>query len=93
MPTADSTISSTSSHPEEEPPEKETSSNKDKLENTAITPPTLLLQNIPHQLWPNSTFSGSQKSGKSCYNVQVEIKHVDLNHSFLCGYGLDLLFG
>ena len=29
---------------------------------------------------------GYQKSGKSCYNVEIEIKHINLKDSFICGY-------
>ncbi|CCC05018.1 unnamed protein product [Sordaria macrospora k-hell] len=37
-------------------------------------------------LRPGSKFSGMQKSERSRYDVEVEIKHVDLRESFLCGY-------
>ncbi|KAK3390804.1 vacuolar import and degradation protein-domain-containing protein [Podospora didyma] len=33
-----------------------------------------------------SRFEGSQQSERQRYDVQVEIKHVDLRESFLCGY-------
>ncbi|KAF7562040.1 hypothetical protein G7046_g2085 [Stylonectria norvegica] len=33
-----------------------------------------------------SKFHGTQQSERQVYDVQVEIKHVDLKESFLCGY-------
>lgn len=37
-------------------------------------------------LYSQSTFKGEQKSGRNAYKVTVEIQHVDLKSSFLCGY-------
>jgi hypothetical protein len=37
-------------------------------------------------LRPGSRFHGTQQSERQQYDVQVEIKHVDLRESFLCGY-------
>jgi hypothetical protein len=37
-------------------------------------------------LRPGSKFHGTQESERQKYDVQVEIKHVDLRESFLCGY-------
>ncbi|KAL7794373.1 vacuolar import and degradation domain-containing protein [Trichoderma ceciliae] len=37
-------------------------------------------------LRPGSKFRGTQQSERQVYEVQVEIKHVDLHESFLCGY-------
>ncbi|KAK0620010.1 vacuolar import and degradation protein-domain-containing protein [Immersiella caudata] len=37
-------------------------------------------------LRPGSRFTGTQQSERQRYDVQVEIKHVDLRESFLCGY-------
>jgi hypothetical protein len=37
-------------------------------------------------LRPGSKYSGTQQSDRQVYNVQVEIKHVDMEESFLCGY-------
>ncbi|KAI9713791.1 MAG: hypothetical protein M1820_000521 [Bogoriella megaspora] len=37
-------------------------------------------------LRPGSKFCGSQQSDRQVYDVQVEIKHVDMAESFLCGY-------
>jgi hypothetical protein len=37
-------------------------------------------------LRPGSRFHGTQQSERQRYEVQVEIKHVDLRESFLCGY-------
>ncbi|MCJ1293269.1 hypothetical protein MMC34_004823 [Xylographa carneopallida] len=33
-----------------------------------------------------SKFQGTQQSDKQIYKVEVDIKHVDMNESFLCGY-------
>ncbi|EQL03322.1 vesicle-mediated transporter Vid24 [Ophiocordyceps sinensis CO18] len=35
---------------------------------------------------PGSKFHGTQQSERQVYEVQVEIKHVDMRESFLCGY-------
>ncbi|PNY24788.1 Glucose-induced degradation protein 4 [Tolypocladium capitatum] len=37
-------------------------------------------------LRPGSRFHGTQQSERQIYDVQVEIKHVDMRESFLCGY-------
>lgn len=37
-------------------------------------------------LRPGSCFMGTQQSGRSTYEVNVELKYVDMNQSFLCGY-------
>jgi glucose-induced degradation protein 4 len=37
-------------------------------------------------LRPGSKFSGTQQSDKQVYDVNVEIKHVDMAESFMCGY-------
>ncbi|KAI8594491.1 vacuolar import/degradation protein Vid24 [Dissophora ornata] len=37
-------------------------------------------------LYAGSRFLGKQKSGNHCYEVMVDIKHVNLNDSRLCGY-------
>ncbi|KAF2002939.1 hypothetical protein P154DRAFT_593442 [Amniculicola lignicola CBS 123094] len=37
-------------------------------------------------LRPGSKFKGSQTSDRQQYEVEVEIKHVDMRESFLCGY-------
>ncbi|KAI1074059.1 vacuolar import and degradation protein-domain-containing protein [Whalleya microplaca] len=37
-------------------------------------------------LRPGSRFVGTQQSERQVYEVQVEIKYVDLRESFLCGY-------
>ncbi|KAG0316111.1 GID complex subunit 4, VID24 [Dissophora globulifera] len=37
-------------------------------------------------LYAGSQFRGKQRSGSHSYDVMVDIKHVDLNNSFLCGY-------
>lgn len=40
----------------------------------------------PSYLRPGSRFVGTQQSERQRYDVEVEIKHVDLRESFLCGY-------
>mmetsp|Transcript_18074 Transcript_18074/g.41787 ORF Transcript_18074/g.41787 Transcript_18074/m.41787 type:complete len:135 (-) Transcript_18074:778-1182(-) len=37
-------------------------------------------------LFPGSRFEGTQRSGRSSYDVEVELQDVDLDNSFLCGY-------
>jgi len=37
-------------------------------------------------LRPGSRFRGSQTSDRQRYDVEVEIKHVDMADAFLCGY-------
>ncbi|KAL4766241.1 vacuolar import and degradation protein-domain-containing protein [Aspergillus foveolatus] len=37
-------------------------------------------------LRPGSKFTGTQQSDRQVYNVDVEIKHVDMAESYLCGY-------
>lgn len=48
------------------------------------------LQIIPNSpssfLRAGSRFTGTQQSERQVYEVQVEIKYVDLRESFLCGY-------
>lgn len=50
----------------------------------------LTLQTMPTSpssyLRPGSKFHGTQQSERQVYEVQVEIKHVDMRESFLCGY-------
>lgn len=49
--------------------------------NVRLTPST-----PSSYLRPGSRFHGIQKSERQEYEVQVEIKHVDMRESFLCGY-------
>ncbi|KAH5763930.1 hypothetical protein HBI16_162980 [Parastagonospora nodorum] len=37
-------------------------------------------------LRPGSRFKGSQTSDRQQYEVEVEVKHVDMRESFMCGY-------
>lgn len=37
-------------------------------------------------LQPGSRFVGTQQSERQRYDVEVEIKHVDMRESFMCGY-------
>ncbi|KAH3668263.1 hypothetical protein OGAPHI_002017 [Ogataea philodendri] len=37
-------------------------------------------------LKPNSSFIGSQQSGRSTFEVRVDLKEVDLKRSYLCGF-------
>lgn len=49
-----------------------------------------LMRSIPTTpssfLRPGSKFEGSQESERQRYDVEVEIKYVDMRESFLCGY-------
>ncbi|KAL2129546.1 hypothetical protein VTI74DRAFT_7630 [Chaetomium olivicolor] len=40
----------------------------------------------PRYLQPGSKFVGTQQSERQRYDVEVEIKYVDMRESFLCGY-------
>jgi glucose-induced degradation protein 4 len=37
-------------------------------------------------LRPGSRFKGSQTSDRQQYEVEVEVKHIDMRESFMCGY-------
>ncbi|KAI9722784.1 MAG: hypothetical protein M1828_004480 [Chrysothrix sp. TS-e1954] len=45
-----------------------------------------MLQHTSSLLRHGSKFIGTQQSDRQIYNVQVEIKHVDMAESFICGY-------
>lgn len=53
-------------------------------------PLTYLVQSMPQHtssfLRNGSKFVGTQQSDRQVYNVSVEIKHVDMRESFVCGY-------
>ncbi|KAK2609061.1 hypothetical protein QQS21_002431 [Conoideocrella luteorostrata] len=64
-------------------------------EDAACTPPSMgsdysSSRAIPlapsSYLRSGSKFHGTQQSERQVYDVQVEIKHVDMRESFLCGY-------
>ncbi|KAI9698922.1 MAG: hypothetical protein M1836_003111 [Candelina mexicana] len=46
----------------------------------------LLPSSTSSYLRAGSRFRGTQQSDRQVYDVQVELKHVDMNESFLCGY-------
>jgi hypothetical protein len=50
----------------------------------------LAVQFIPNSssslLRPGSRFKGSQTSDRQQYEVEVEVQHVDMRESFMCGY-------
>jgi len=50
----------------------------------------ILLQFLPNTssslLRPGSRFRGNQTSDRQKYEVEVEMKYVDMRESFLCGY-------
>ncbi|KAK2750516.1 hypothetical protein FQN55_002116 [Onygenales sp. PD_40] len=46
----------------------------------------LLPNHCSSYLRPGSKFVGTQRSERQTYNVDVEIKHVDMAESYLCGY-------
>ncbi|KAF9027459.1 hypothetical protein CPC16_002510 [Podila verticillata] len=48
--------------------------------------PTRLLPTRTCHLYPGSKFAGKQRSGSHSYDVVVDIKHVNLTESTLCGY-------
>ncbi|KAI9881049.1 MAG: hypothetical protein M1830_008931 [Pleopsidium flavum] len=70
------------------------------LTSPAVAPHSSSSSSMRHEfsnirLLPNATssflragskFHGTQESDRQVYEVQVEIKHVDMNESFLCGY-------
>jgi hypothetical protein len=45
----------------------------------------VMISQIPG-LHPGSIFQGHQRSGKHSYPVTVEIKHVDIADSYMCGH-------
>lgn len=55
----------------------------DPLRNDLLPRATFLKTSY---LRPGCRFEGSQQSGRSTYEVEVEIKNVDLNQGFMCGY-------
>ncbi|KAK6511906.1 hypothetical protein TWF481_000810 [Arthrobotrys musiformis] len=57
------------------------SSPPDSYSNIRLTP-----YSTSSFLRPGSRFEGTQQSDKQTYTVHVEIKHVDMRDSFLCGY-------
>lgn len=76
--------------------EVNTKDGKGRTENAPLTtiedryPSFITKRIIPRYsssfLRPGSCFIGSQQSGRSTYEVNVELKYVDMNESFLCGY-------
>ncbi|KAF9897666.1 GID complex subunit 4, VID24 [Lobosporangium transversale] len=48
--------------------------------------PVRMLPSRTFDLYAGSQFRGIQRSGSNSYEVLVDIKHVDLEASFLCGY-------
>ncbi|EKD15735.1 uncharacterized protein L3040_003092 [Drepanopeziza brunnea f. sp. 'multigermtubi'] len=69
--------------------------NEPALSDINLGPPSMgydfsnirLLPSSPSSfLRAGSKFHGTQQSERQVYDVQVEIKHVDMRESFLCGY-------
>ena len=56
------------------------------LHASAPNPQRLLPSTTSSFLRPGSKFHGTQQSDRQVYDVQVEIKDVDMAESFLCGY-------
>jgi hypothetical protein len=57
------------------------------LVTLADTVPCQILPNFSSSfLRPGSKFKGTQQSDRQVYDVQVEIKDVDMAESSLCGY-------
>jgi hypothetical protein len=52
----------------------------------SLIQPKLLPNYTSSFLRPGSKFTGTQQSDRQIYNVDVEIKHVDMVESYLCGY-------
>lgn len=52
----------------------------------AVAAPSRLFAKSLGVLQPGSTFVGKQTNKDQSYNVKVEIKHVDLAESLVCGY-------
>lgn len=55
----------------------------------SIKPSRLFVHDKPHTtavLRPGAIFVGTQQSGRSMYEVRVELKYVDLDSSFVSGY-------
>ncbi|KAF5238747.1 hypothetical protein FAUST_5331 [Fusarium austroamericanum] len=63
---------------------------EDELWSPSMGPDYSCIRTIPSApssyLRPGSKFHGTQQSERQVYDVQVEIKHVDMRESFLCGY-------
>ncbi|KAK7398363.1 hypothetical protein QQX98_012257 [Neonectria punicea] len=63
---------------------------EDELWSPSMGPDYSSMRVIPSSpssyLRAGSRFHGTQQSERQVYDVQVEIKHVDMRESFLCGY-------
>ncbi|KAF4978901.1 hypothetical protein FZEAL_4787 [Fusarium zealandicum] len=63
---------------------------EDELWSPSMGPEYSCMRTIPSSpssyLRAGSRFHGTQQSERQVYDVQVEIKHVDMRESFLCGY-------
>ncbi|KZZ96152.1 vesicle-mediated transporter Vid24 [Moelleriella libera RCEF 2490] len=72
--------------------ERESVEEEDECEcaSSSMGPDCSNIRSIPlapsSYLRPGSKFHGTQQSERQVYDVQVEIKHVDMRESFLCGY-------
>ncbi|KAF2034821.1 hypothetical protein EK21DRAFT_107451 [Setomelanomma holmii] len=80
--------------------EDQRTSHTSPLSATAPTPISLYANHLSspfpaHRFLPNSSssllrpgsrFKGSQTSDRQQYEVEVEVKHVDMRESFMCGY-------
>lgn len=58
----------------------------DPLQDSPLLSTRRLLPSSMSCLFPGSIFKGTQKSGRSSYEVQVSILNLDLKNSSLCGY-------
>ncbi|KAI4252816.1 MAG: hypothetical protein LQ352_004053 [Teloschistes flavicans] len=70
----------------ERPPRPERSERSEKSESPEPTLPELIPTITSSFLRPFSKFHGQQESEKQMYQVDVEIKGVDMAESTLCGY-------
>ena len=53
---------------------------------TKLTVPQMIPNHTSSYLRAGSKFKGTQQSDRQNYNVEVDIKHVDMAESELCGY-------
>ncbi|KAF9435277.1 GID complex subunit 4, VID24 [Entomortierella beljakovae] len=67
---------------------QETTRKQEELKRRRQSPfePVRMTPTRTFDLHAGSRFQGTQRSGDHSYDVRVDIKHVDLNESFLCGY-------
>jgi len=66
---------------------RQTSMHAEQCAKYTLLMPTQFLPNTSSSLLrPGSRFVGTQTSDRQQYDVEVDIKHVDMRESFMCGY-------